>query len=85
MPSPTFNGHSGTPPSQIIVTATRTAALAENVPATISVTTIEQVADELLNDVRDLVRFGPGVSVQRKPPGATAEARKLIEANTHAL
>lgn len=53
--------------NQIVVTATRTAARAVDVPVTISVITDEKIADELVNDVRDLVRFEPGVSVQRQP------------------
>ncbi|WP_322787383.1 TonB-dependent hemoglobin/transferrin/lactoferrin family receptor [Sphingopyxis macrogoltabida] len=53
--------------SQIVVTATRTEALAEDVPVTITVKTAEQIADELVTDIRDLVRFEPGVSVQRQP------------------
>lgn len=53
--------------NQIVVTATRTEALAEDVPVTITVKTAEQIADELVTDIRDLVRFEPGVSVQRQP------------------
>ncbi|WP_166940634.1 TonB-dependent hemoglobin/transferrin/lactoferrin family receptor [Sphingopyxis panaciterrae] len=53
--------------NQIVVTATRTEAKAEDVPVTITVRTAEQIADELVTDIRDLVRFEPGVSVQRQP------------------
>lgn len=53
--------------SQIVVTATRIATNAEDVPATVTVKTDEQIADELVTDIRDLVRFEPGVSVQRQP------------------
>lgn len=52
---------------QIVVTATRTAAKAEDIPHTITVKSDEQIADELVTDIRDLVRFEPGVSVQRQP------------------
>ncbi len=64
----------------IVVTATRTAARAEDLPVTVSVKTDEQIADELVTDIRDLVRFEPGVSVQRQPArfgaalGATGRA-----------
>jgi hemoglobin/transferrin/lactoferrin receptor protein len=53
--------------NQIVVTATRTEAKAEDVPVTITVKTDEQIADELVTDIRDLIRFEPGVSVQRQP------------------
>ncbi|HEY0596917.1 TonB-dependent hemoglobin/transferrin/lactoferrin family receptor [Sphingopyxis sp.] len=66
--------------NQIVVTATRTAVRAEDVPVTVTVKTDEQIADELVTDIRDLVRFEPGVSVQRQPArfgaalGATGRA-----------
>ena len=53
--------------NQIVVTATRTAVKAEDVPVTVTVKSDEQIADELVTDIRDLVRFEPGVSVQRQP------------------
>jgi len=65
---------------RIVVTATRTPARAENLPVTVSVRSDEQIADELATDIRDLVRFEPGVSVQRQPArfgaalGATGRA-----------
>ncbi|WP_247594793.1 TonB-dependent hemoglobin/transferrin/lactoferrin family receptor [Sphingopyxis sp. PAMC25046] len=66
--------------NQIVVTATRTAVKAEDLPVTVTVKTDEQIADELVTDIRDLVRFEPGVSVQRQPArfgaalGATGRA-----------
>lgn len=66
--------------NQIVVTATRTAVRAEDVPVTVTVKTDEQIADEMVTDIRDLVRFEPGVSVQRQPArfgaalGATGRA-----------
>ena len=66
--------------NQIVVTATRTEARVEDVPVTVSVKSAEQIADELVTDIRDLVRFEPGVSVQRQPArfgaalGATGRA-----------
>lgn len=66
--------------NQIVVTATRTEVKAEDVPLTVSLITEEQIANELATDIRDLVRFEPGVSVQRQPArfgaalGATGRA-----------
>lgn len=66
--------------NQIVVTATRVATRAEDLPVTVTVKTDEQIADELVTDIRDLVRFEPGVSVQRQPArfgaalGATGRA-----------
>lgn len=51
----------------ITVTATRVAQRVEDVPATVTVIDAEQIADGLASDVRDLVRFEPGVSVRRSP------------------
>lgn len=51
----------------ITVTATRTPTPVEDVPATVTVIGEEDIADQLANDVRDLVRFEPGVSVPRSP------------------
>ncbi|HEY8603893.1 TonB-dependent hemoglobin/transferrin/lactoferrin family receptor [Tsuneonella suprasediminis] len=53
--------------NQIVVTATRTPVEIENLPLTVSVTTADQMADEMVTDIKDLVRFEPGVSVQRQP------------------
>lgn len=53
--------------NQIVVTATRTPVEIENLPLTVSVTTDEQMADEMVTDIKDLIRFEPGVSVQRQP------------------
>jgi hemoglobin/transferrin/lactoferrin receptor protein len=66
--------------NQIVVTATRTEVKAEDVPLTVSLITEEQIANELATDIRDLIRFEPGVSVQRQPArfgaalGATGRA-----------
>ncbi len=53
--------------SQIVVSATRTPTKAEELPVTVTVIDDERIADELVTDIRDLVRFEPGVSVQRQP------------------
>lgn len=53
--------------TQIVVSATRTPVEAIDLPVTVTVIDDEQIADELVTDIRDLVRFEPGVSVQRQP------------------
>ncbi|MEQ5789103.1 TonB-dependent hemoglobin/transferrin/lactoferrin family receptor [Erythrobacter sp. NFXS35] len=66
---------------RITVTATRTPVLQEEAPATITIITDEDIADQLATDIKDLVRFEPGVSVPRAPArfgaafGATGRAR----------
>lgn len=52
---------------EITVTATRTPRRVDEVPATVTVIDEERIADELASDVRDLVRYEPGVSVPRQP------------------
>lgn len=51
----------------ITVTATRSPAQVEDVPVTVTVIDDEQIADELVTDIKDLVRFEPGVTVRRAP------------------
>ena len=51
----------------VTVTATRIPQLVENVPATVTVIDAETIADQMASDVKDLVRFEPGVSVRRAP------------------
>lgn len=66
---------------EIVVTATRTPVAAEDAPATVTVITQEDIADELVTDIKDLVRFEPGVTVRRAPArfgaalGSTGRAR----------
>jgi hemoglobin/transferrin/lactoferrin receptor protein len=66
---------------RIIVTATRTPVLQEEAPATVTVITDEEIADQLATDIKDLVRFEPGVTVRRAPArfgaaiGSTGRAR----------
>jgi hemoglobin/transferrin/lactoferrin receptor protein len=61
-------GEDGKPDlATITVTATRLATDTQKVPATVTVVTDEKMADQLVNDVKDLVRFEPGVSVPRQP------------------
>ena len=66
---------------RITVTATRAPVLQEEAPATVTVITNEDIADQLATDIKDLVRFEPGVTVRRAPArfgaaiGATGRAR----------
>ncbi len=53
--------------NQIVVTATRSPIKIEEAPVSVTIMTDEQIADELVTDIKDLVRFEPGVSVQRQP------------------
>ncbi|MGI9362626.1 MAG: TonB-dependent hemoglobin/transferrin/lactoferrin family receptor [Parasphingorhabdus sp.] len=57
----------------ITVTATRAPVEVEEAPATVTVIDSDRIADEMATDVRDIVRFEPGVSVRRAPArfGAT--------------
>lgn len=51
----------------ITVTATRLPVPVEDAPATVTVIGAERIADELTTDIKDLVRFEPGISVPRQP------------------
>lgn len=51
----------------VTVTATRSPLATQDAPATVSVIGEEQIADELVTDIKELVRFEPGVSVNRQP------------------
>lgn len=56
----------------VVVTGTRTEQAIENVPAMISVITAEEIEDVIATDIKDLVRFEPGVSVRSSPSRPTA-------------
>jgi hemoglobin/transferrin/lactoferrin receptor protein len=58
--------------AQITVTASRIAQPVEEAPATVSVITAEEIEDDLASDVKDLIRFEPGVSVRAAPSRFTA-------------
>ena len=51
----------------VTVTATRTPLLVSEVPATVTVIDAETIADQMATDIKDLVRFEPGISVRRAP------------------
>ncbi len=53
--------------NKVTVTATRTEKDVDEVPATVSVITDQKIEDELVTDIKDLVRFEPGVSVRSSP------------------
>jgi hemoglobin/transferrin/lactoferrin receptor protein len=55
-----------------VVTATRTEAAPENVPATVSVITSQVIDENLVTNIKDLVQFEPGVAVRTNPPRFTA-------------
>lgn len=55
------------PLDTITVTATRTPQTVINVPATVNVITAEEIETNLYQDIKDLVRFEPGVSVRTQP------------------
>jgi len=56
----------------ITVTATKIETSLHETPATVSVFTEEKIEQWLVNDIKDLVRFEPGVSVRSSPPRFTA-------------
>ncbi|MFX8389406.1 hypothetical protein ABTL55_19280, partial [Acinetobacter baumannii] len=49
--------------NQITVTATRSEKKIEDVPATVTVVTADSMAHAMVADIKDLIRFEPGVSV----------------------
>jgi hemoglobin/transferrin/lactoferrin receptor protein len=55
------------PADNITVTATRIPQSVLDVPATVSVIGADTIADNLVSNIKDLVRYEPGVSVQRSP------------------
>jgi hemoglobin/transferrin/lactoferrin receptor protein len=58
----------------IVVTGTRIPTPASEVPATVTVITADDIADTLSADIKDLVRFEPGVSVRRAPTRSSARS-----------
>lgn len=51
----------------VVVTATRTEKPADEVPVTASVITSQQIDDRLVGDIKDLIKYEPGVSVRTSP------------------
>ncbi|WP_082836177.1 TonB-dependent hemoglobin/transferrin/lactoferrin family receptor [Croceicoccus bisphenolivorans] len=64
----------------ITITATRVPVEIVDAPATVTVISDKEIADNLVTDIKDLVRFEPGISVRRAPArfgaalGATGRA-----------
>jgi hemoglobin/transferrin/lactoferrin receptor protein len=56
----------------ITVTATRTEKAIEDAPATVSVIDAKQIDDQMITNIKDLVRYEPGVTVRRAPARFTA-------------
>lgn len=54
---------------QITITATRSAQQVLDVPATVSVITRQEIEERGIRDMQDLVRYQPGVSVNRQTSG----------------
>lgn len=57
---------------KVTVTATRSEKKLQDVPVTASVISDQDIEDGLVKDIKDLVRFEPGVSVRRAPARFTA-------------
>lgn len=51
----------------VTVTATRTPIKTADAPATVSVITAEQIVDQGVTDIKELIRYEPGISVTRQP------------------
>lgn len=71
--------HAGTaPPAQdqdmteVTIIATKSEKKVADAPATVSVITARQIDDQLVTDIKDLVRFEPGVAVTSSPARFTA-------------
>ncbi|MEZ5708387.1 MAG: TonB-dependent hemoglobin/transferrin/lactoferrin family receptor [Blastomonas sp.] len=55
------------PRDTITVTGTRTAVAVEDAPVSVTVIEASDIADQLATDIKDLVRYEPGVTVRRAP------------------
>jgi len=62
---------------KVTVTATRQSRRTDEVPATVTVITANEIEDNMATDVKDLVRFEPGVSVRTNPARFTAAGSSL--------
>ena len=66
-----------TPVEKVTVTATRQKRKADEVPATVTVITSKELEDNMATDVKDVVRFEPGVSVRANPSRFSAASSSL--------
>jgi hemoglobin/transferrin/lactoferrin receptor protein len=57
---------------KVTVTATRSEKAVEDAPVTVSVISSTEIEDRLVKDIKDLIRFEPGVSVRSAPARFTA-------------
>lgn len=57
---------------KVTVTATRSEKAVEDAPVTVSVISSAEIEDGLVKDIKDLIRFEPGVSVRSAPARFTA-------------
>jgi hemoglobin/transferrin/lactoferrin receptor protein len=62
---------------EVTVTATRLESKIGDVPATVSIYTSERIETLLAQDIKDLIRFEPGVSVRSAPSRFTAAGSSL--------
>ncbi|MDG5497794.1 TonB-dependent hemoglobin/transferrin/lactoferrin family receptor [Niveispirillum sp. BGYR6] len=58
--------------SEITVIATRTPKTTVEAPATVSLIESKRIDDQMVNDIKDLIRYEPGVSVRAAPARFTA-------------
>lgn len=65
------------PVEKVTVTATRQKRKADEVPATVTVITSKEIDDNMAADVKDIVRFEPGVSVRANPSRFSAASSSL--------
>lgn len=70
--TPVRAGTATEPLEQITVTATRVETPVDAAPATVSVISSDTIAQQLAQNIKDLVRYEPGVSVSRSPARFTA-------------
>jgi hemoglobin/transferrin/lactoferrin receptor protein len=72
-----------TPLREISVTATRTERAVDDVPATVDTIDAQQMEREMVRDIRDLIRYEPGISAPNDPDrfGATGFNIRGLEQN----
>ena len=62
---------------KVTVTATRSEKAVEDAPVTVSVISSAEIEDGLIKDIKDLIRFEPGVSVQSAPARFSAAGSSI--------
>lgn len=76
-PSEQQSTHAPRAVEKVTVTATRQKRNADEVPATVTVITSKEIEDNLAADIKDVVRFEPGVSVRANPSRFSAASSSL--------